>query len=58
MKTFRVPVVWTMMGHYEIKAENEEEAIEKAKDPDLPLPENGSYLTDSFEVDGEGIMKI
>ena len=53
MKTFKIPVVWTMYGHAEVHAENLEEAIDKAMDGGLPP--DGSYLEGSFEIDHEGI---
>ena len=52
MKTYKVPLVWSMLGYVEIKAESEESAIELAMGPDVPLPQ-GWYLDDSLEVDGE-----
>jgi len=51
-KTYRVPVVWTMGGHYNIKAISVEQAIEIAKTMSLP---RGQYLEDSFEIEKEYI---
>ena len=49
MKTYRVPVVWSMMGFVEVEAESLTEAALVAMD--APLPEDGSYLEGSFEID-------
>ena len=53
---YKVPVVWSMMGYVLVDAESGEEAMEYAKEhkDDFPLPTNGEYLEDSFEVDGWG----
>ena len=50
-KTYKVPVVWSMMGYVEVEAASPEEAYQQVKDhPEkYPLPE-GSYLEDSFET--------
>lgn len=55
MKTYRVPITWKMCSNYYIEAESEEEAIMIAED--LPLPEHGEYLTDSFEIDMDDISE-
>lgn len=57
-KRWKVPVVWSMMGHLEVTAETEEEAIQKAirMADDSALPEDGYYLEDSFEVDEKGCV--
>jgi hypothetical protein len=49
MKTYKIPVVWQMMGHVEVEAESMTEAINEAMD--ASLPDNGSYVEGSFEVD-------
>jgi hypothetical protein len=49
MKKYNVAVVWSLMGSYDIEAENEDEARRIADE--LPLPTDGEYLSDSFEVD-------
>jgi hypothetical protein len=45
MKTYRVPVVWQMYGYVEVQAEAQYAALE------APLPEDGSYIEGSFEID-------
>ena len=52
MKTWKIPVVWQEMGTVYIVAETLKEAMELAKDPEgtIPLPDNGMYLDDSWEV--------
>jgi len=49
MKTYRVPVVWHMHGYVEVEAECLAEATQVAMD--APLPEDGSYIEGSFEID-------
>ena len=49
MKTYRVPVVWQMYGYVEVEADNVSEAIHAAMA--APLPDDGSYIEGSFEVD-------
>lgn len=51
MKLYRIPLVWKEYGHVWIEAESEEKAIKKALGPDVPLPENHSYVDDSIAVD-------
>jgi hypothetical protein len=56
MKTYKIPVVWQMIGHVEVQAESLIEAINEAMD--APLPEDGSYIEGSFEVDEAGVTNI
>ena len=49
MKTYKVGVVWQMYGYVEVEAIDVDEAIHNAME--VPLPENGSYVEGSFEVD-------
>ena len=54
MKTWKIPVSWSVCGQAEIKANTLSEAIEKAKyDPSVGLPEESEYLDESWEVDDE-----
>lgn len=54
MKTYRVPVQWSMCGFVEVEANSKEEAIENVvENPDIGSPENGEYLDDSWQVFGE-----
>ena len=57
-KTYKVPVVWSMMGYVLVDANNETAAMQYVKEhlDEFPLPTNGSYLDDSFEVDEEGMV--
>lgn len=58
--TYYVPVVYSMYGRVEVRGnfKNPEEAVQWAVDHknDLPLPNDASYLEDSFEVDTEGTV--
>jgi hypothetical protein len=51
MKTFRIPVSWTVTATMEIPAESLEQAILIAEDASLPT--DTDYLEDSFKVDHE-----
>ena len=54
MKTYKIPVVWQMHGYVEVEADSMSEAVNKAYD--APLPDDGSYIEGSFEVDESGIV--
>ena len=53
MKTWKIPVCWTMMGTVKVEANPLAEAIEIAKDDDgvIPIPDDGTFLDGSWEVD-------
>ena len=53
MKTWKIPVVWQEMGTVKVEANTLAEAIEIARDDDgvIPIPDNGSFLDGSWEVD-------
>jgi hypothetical protein len=51
MKTYKIPVVWQMMGTVEVQAESLDDAVGKVLDTSVPLPEDGEYIEGSFEVD-------
>ena len=53
MKTWKIPVCWTMMGTVYVGANTLAEAIEIAKDDDgvIPIPDDGTFLDGSWEVD-------
>lgn len=55
---YLIPVVYSMYGRVEAKGRTPEEALEWAVENayELPLPDDASYLEDSFEVDEEGII--
>jgi hypothetical protein len=48
MKTYKIPVSWTMITDMEIEADTIEEAFQKAED--MPLPTDAEYEDDSFEI--------
>ena len=56
MKTYKIPVVWQMHGYVEVEADSMSEAVNKAYD--APLPDDGSYIEGSFEVDEAGIVDV
>lgn len=54
MKTWKIPVSWTVTAVAEIEADTLAEAINNAKyNKDVPLPEENYYLEESWEVDDE-----
>ena len=59
MKTYKVPVVYTMYGYVEIEAESPEEAVKEVEDGggDMPLPSVSDYVEGSFEVDPDGLVE-
>lgn len=48
-RTYSIPVIWSMVGTMEVEAENLQEALDAAAQ--APLPTDGDYLEDSFEID-------
>jgi len=48
---WKIPVYWTMMSYMEVEAPSLEDAINYVESPDIPLPEDGTYVEDSFAVD-------
>lgn len=53
MKTWKIPVCWTMMGVVTVEADTLDKAIKIAQDDEgiIPLPDNGTFLDGSWEVD-------
>ena len=49
--TFSIPVEWTVCANVDIEASSHEEAMELARDADLP--EDGEYVDSSFEINIE-----
>lgn len=55
MKTWKIPVAWQEMGTVVVEANTLEEAIEIARDDDgiIPIPDDGTFIDGSWEVDCE-----
>lgn len=55
MKTWKIPVVWQEMGTVVVEANTLAEAIEIARDDDgiIPIPDDGTFVDGSWEVDCE-----
>lgn len=53
MNTYRIPVVWSVTGVVEVKAERLFDAMIIAED--APLPVESNYLEDSFSVDQDAV---
>ena len=53
MKTWNIPVCWTMMGTVNVEAKTLDEAIEIAKDDAgiIPIPDDGMFMGGTWEVD-------
>ena len=56
MKTYRIPVYWTMYDTMEVESNSLKEAISLAIDT-LPLP-NGEFVDGSFTVEMETLNEI
>ena len=57
MKTYRIPLVWSMYGLVSVEAEALQDAIDYALGPECPLPE-GNYLDESVSVDAEALEEL
>ena len=53
-KLYTVQCSWEMVGYHEVLAGGIEEAAHEAEN--MELPENASYVEDSFTVDYEGTV--
>lgn len=53
MKTWKIPVCWTMMGTIKVDANTLDEAIGIAKDDAgiIPIPDDGIFMDGTWEVD-------
>ena len=49
-QTFKIACTWSMYGEMEIEAETLEEA-ERIAIEEAPLPTDGVYIDDTFELD-------
>lgn len=60
MATFKIPVEWTSYGTVDVEADTIEEAIAyaHANKDELPLPDHGEYMEDSYQInDDEEFIK-
>ena len=57
MKTWKIPVVQQEMGTVVVEANTLEEAIEIARDDDriIPIPDDGTFIDGSWEVECEDV---
>lgn len=53
MKTWEVPVYWTMSGAVSVEADTLEKAIDLARDMAVNIPSVGTYVDDSWEADSD-----
>lgn len=53
MKTWKIPVAWGMMGFVKVEAPTLKKAMKIAEDKDgvIPIPDDGSFLDGTWEVD-------
>ena len=56
VREYEFPVVYQMFARQKIVATNLCEAVQKLIE--APLPENGHYVDDSFEIDDESVVKV
>jgi len=52
-KTYGVPCSWEVYGTMMVEAESWDEAVNIAENGSLPLPDESSYIGDSFRIDEE-----
>ena len=52
MKTFKIPVEWSVYAIVDIEAETIEDAIKKfhETEDDIPLPTDSEYIDGSFKI--------
>jgi hypothetical protein len=55
LKTYKIPVSWTVTATIEVVAHDLDEAFAIAGDPSFPNPTDGEYLDDSFKIDAESL---
>jgi|TARA_R110002020_G_scaffold48280_1_gene137594 hypothetical protein len=56
MKRYKIPVSWQMYGYVTVEADTAQHAAEIAEsDMGIGLPDNGSYVEASWEVDWDVI---
>jgi hypothetical protein len=56
MKRYKIPVSWQMDGYVTVEADTAQHAAEIAEsDMGIGLPDNGSYVEASWEVDWDVI---
>ena len=60
MKTFEIPVVWQMSGVVKVQGTSLEDAMNtfNRNVGDYPLPKNGHYVEDSFELATEDVHEM
>lgn len=53
MKTWKIPVAWSMCGIVNIEANTLEDAIELAmgRDGNIPITDDGTFIDGTWEVD-------
>jgi hypothetical protein len=55
LKTYKIPVSWTVTATIEVVAHDLDEAIAISGDPSFPNPLDSEYLEDSFKIDVESL---
>ena len=60
MKTWRVPVTWSVCGFVSIDADTLEEAMDIARDDEnvLPLPAESNYIDGSWELSQTDVEEV
>lgn len=53
MQTYNIPVIWSCWGILPVTAKSLEDAVKKAKEPNVNLPATSEYLDDSFMVEDD-----
>ena len=59
-KTWKIPVTWQMCGYVYVDADKLEDAIESVREDhrEYPLPEEATYVEDSFQLSDDDIDLI
>lgn len=55
-RVYLIPIIWSMTGHYAIRAPSADAAVEKSGK--LPLPDDGVYINHSCEVVEDEVAPI
>lgn len=58
MKTYKIPITWTLWDRIEVDADNLQEALKIALKQFLDTPStDGDFLDDSYEIDEDDIRE-
>ena len=58
MKKFRVFASWEMSGFAIVEAFSKQEAEDKMDSTEVPMPDNGEYVSDSYRIDRDFTLEF